>query len=456
MQDRPTVTITTSKHGPEAQGSMGSEPRIGIQAIRQRWMWVEATIWTDAMLTALENGVKGGKWYSMMDKVYAMPTLWLAWEAVKRNKGAAGIDKITIARFERNAPFYLRELSEELRTGTYTPQGVKRVYIPKGGGKMRPLGIPTVKDRIAQAAVKLVIEPIFENEFLDISYGFRPQRGAKDALREVDRLIKEGKVWVVDVDFQAYFDTIPHDKLMECVKRHISDSKVLGLIELWLKQKIVEECKEWVPDRGTPQGGVLSPVLANLYLHDLDVKMTKAGYQMIRYADDFVILTRSQEEAQRAKELVEAWAKENELIVHPEKTHIGNCAMEGEGFEFLGYRFEAGKRWVRKKSIQKFRDGVRARTIRTIGEPLQKVIGGLNTMLRGWYNYFKHVNKWGLETFDGFVRRRLRAILRRREKRPGFGRCLKDHLKWPNAFFAKLGLFTMENTRVSEIASRSR
>jgi RNA-directed DNA polymerase len=456
MQDRSTVMLTTSKHGPEAQSSTGSKLRMGIQAIRQRWMWVEATIWTDAMLTALENGVKGGKWYSMMDKVYAMNTLWLAWQAVKRNKGAAGIDKISIARFEKNALFYLKELSEELRTGTYDPQGVKRVYIPKGGGKMRPLGIPTVKDRIAQAAVKLVIEPIFENEFMDTSYGFRPERGAKDALREVDRLIKEGMTWVVDVDFQSYFDTIPHDKLMECVKRHLSDGRILSLIEQWLEQKIVEECKEWIPDRGTPQGGVLSPVLANLYLHDLDVKMAKAGYQMIRYADDFVILTSSQEEAQTAKELAEAWAKESELIVHPEKTHIGNCAIEGEGFDFLGYRFEAGKRWVRKKSIQKFRDAVRAKTARTIGEPLQKVIGGLNIMLRGWYNYFKHVNKWGLGTFDAFVRRRLRAILRKREKRPGIGRCLNDHLKWPNVFFAKLGLFTMESTKVLEVASRSR
>jgi RNA-directed DNA polymerase len=449
--------METSMHGPDGQGIRAQAPRVtSTDFNRGRWSWTEATIWTDAMLTALENGVKGGKWYSLMDKVYSANTLWAAWEAVKRNKGAAGIDKVSIKRFEANAALYLAELGEELRTGTYDPQGIKRVYIPKGGGKMRPLGIPTVKDRIAQAAVKLVIEPIFENEFMDTSYGFRPQRGAKDALREVDRFIKEGKTWVVDVDFQSYFDTIPHANLMERVKRHISDGKVLNLVEIWLKQKIIEECKEWIPTQGTPQGGVLSPVLANLYLHDLDVEVAKSGYQMIRYADDFVILTSSQEEAEKAKRLVEVWAEENGLIIHPEKTHIGNCTVEGEGFDFLGYRFEAGKRWIRKKSIQKFRDTVRAKTPRYRGGPIRAIIEDLNRSTRGWYNYFKHVTKWGLGTFDSFVRRRLRAIFRRREKRSGVGKCLYDHQKWTNAFFANLGLFTMEKARVLEIASRSR
>ena len=240
------------------------------------------------VLAALGNGVKGGKWYSLMDKVYALPTLTAAWEQVKANQGAAGIDRISIDRFEERAEQYLNELHQTLKDGTYRPEAVNRVYIPKSDGKQRPLGIPTVKDRVVQAAVKIVVEPIFEHEFLSMSYGFRPRRGCKDALREVDGLLKEGYTIVVDADMKSYFDTIPHNKLMQQIELRISDGKLLDLIRLFLQQEVMDGMERWTPMGGTPQGAVLSPLLANIYLHPLDMLITEAGLKMVRYADDFV------------------------------------------------------------------------------------------------------------------------------------------------------------------------
>jgi len=424
--------------------------------LRQRWSWTEETIWTENMLTALENGVKGGRWFSLIDKAYRTKTLEKAWDKVRRNKGAAGVDGVSIKRVANNPTKYLQELHEQLKADTYEPQAVKRVYIPKEKGKKRPLGIPVVLDRIAQMAVKLTIEPIFEKEFLSMSYGFRPGRGTKDALREVDSCLKEGLTWVVDADLQAYFDTIPHERLMAKVERYISDSRILNLLRLWLKQQIMEESKSWNPIKGSPQGAVISPLLANIYLHDLDQLLVNKGYRMVRYADDFVILCESEEKATKALSLVQQWVADNELTLHPEKTHVGNSAIEGQGFDFLGYRFEGGKRWIRKKSIKKFRDTIRAKTRRTCGQSIDEIIRRLSPTLRGWYNYFKHVNRWSLNTFDGFVRRRLRAILRFQEKRPGRGRTYADHRKWGIAFFADRELFSMEQARVSELARRPR
>ncbi len=407
------------------------------------------------MLAALENGVKGGKWFSLIDKVFAKQTLDCAWQAVRRNQGAAGVDKISVYKFELHGTKYLAQLRENLINSSYRPLDVRRVYIPKGGGKLRPLGIPAVIDRVCQAAVKLVIEPILEKEFLPMSYGFRPKRGAKDALREVDGLIKAGYTWVVDADLQSYFDTIPHDRLMTKLEHYISDGKVLDLVRSWLQQGIMEDGKRLTPIQGTPQGGVLSPVLANLYLHDLDVKITRAGFKMVRYADDFVILTKSQTEAQTALVLVQEWVQPNGLTLHPDKTHIGDCSIPGQGFDFLGYRFEAGTRWVRQKSILKFREKIRTLTSRVRSDPIECIITEVNKVLKGWYEYFKHVTKYSLEAFDSFVRRRLRAILLKREKKPGFGVSHEAHRRWPNSYFANLGLFTMDGYRVREVACRS-
>lgn len=406
------------------------------------------------MLSALANGVKGNKWFSLMDKVERASTLAAAWRKVASNGGAAGVDRQSIDRFAARSDDYLGELAQSLKERSYRPQAVRRVEIAKGDGKTRPLGIPTVKDRIVQTALKFVLEPIFEAQFLNGSYGFRPGMGCKDALREVDGLLREGFTFVVDADLQSYFDTIPHARLMQRVEERISDGPVLELIANFLTQDIMHEGQSWTPVGGTPQGAVISPLLANLYLHPLDVLMKADGYRMVRYADDFVILCGSREEATQALEKVRSWVGENGLTLHPDKTHVGDCRQPGEGFEFLGYRFEAGQRQVRKKSLQRLKDKIREKTRRTIGKSLKQVVNDLNPMLRGWFGYFKHAPERTFLALDGLIRRRLRAILRKHLKRPGFGRCLNDHRRWPNTFFAQAGLFTMHTALLEARQSR--
>jgi RNA-directed DNA polymerase len=416
--------------------------------------WVEASVWTERMLSALGNGVKGGKWFSLMDKVFAPKTLAAAWKKVRANKGAAGVDGQSIERFAAKAEDYLAELSAALREGSYRPQAVKRVDIPKGDGRTRPLGIPTVKDRIVQQAVRLVIEPIFETRFRDGSYGFRPGRGCHGALREVDRLIKDGYAHVGDADLAGYFDSIPHDRLVVRVEEKVSDGRVLDLIRGWLKADILKGLERWTPARGSPQGAVISPLLANIYLDPLDAAMADRGRRMVRYADDFVILCRTREEADAALAEVRAWVSENGLALHPEKTHVGDCRQPGQGFEFLGYRFEAGERHVRQKSLNKFKDSIREKTRRTRGDSLARSVADLNPLLRGWFGYFKHAHHTTFGKLDGFVRRRLRAVLRKQEKRPGQGICRADHQRWPNAFFAEAGLFALHTAWLSARQSR--
>ncbi len=421
---------------------------------RRDFTWVEASIWTERMLSALGNGVKGGKWFSLMDKVFAPKTLAAAWTKVRANRGAAGVDGQSIERFAAKAEDYLAELSAALREGSYHPQAVKRVDIPKGDGRTRPLGIPTVKDRIVQQAVRLVIEPIFETRFRDGSYGFRPGRGCHDALREVDRLITDGYAHVVDADLAGYFDSIPHDRLLARVEEKVSDGRVLDLIRGWLKADILKGLERWTPARGSPQGAVISPLLANIYLDPLDAAMAERGRRMVRYADDFVILCRTREEADAALAEVRAWVGENGLALHPEKTHVGDCRQPGQGFEFLGYRFEAGQRHVRQKSLNKFKDSIREKTRRTRGDSLACAVKDLNPLLRGWFGYFKYAHHTTFGKLDGFVRRRLRAVLRKQEKRPGRGVCRADHQRWPNAFFAEAGLFALHTAWLSARQSR--
>jgi RNA-directed DNA polymerase len=426
------------------QRSTGSadEAKQGAETLRSL-AGVEAAVWTERMLSALGNGVKGGKWYSLIDKVYAPATLELAWMKVDANKGAAGVDGQSVERFAAKADEYLSELTTALRAESYHPQAVKRVEIPKGDGRMRPLGIPTVKDRIVQQAVRLVIEPIFESGFCDGSYGFRPGRGCHDALREVDRLLKEGYTHVVDADLQSYFDTIPHERLMTRIEERISDGRVLDLIRGWLKAEIMQGLDRWTPALGSPQGAVISPLLANIYLDPLDWLMAEHGYPMVRYADDFVILTRSHAEAEAALALVRVWVATNGLILHPAKTRTANCRKKGNGFEFLGYRFERGRRDVRKKSLDKLKETIRAKTKRTRGQSLAFVIVDLNRTLRGWFGYFKQAHPSIFRQLDGMIRRRLRAMLRKQTRRSGFGIARTDHQRWPNAYFANAGLFAL-------------
>jgi len=418
------------------------------------WDWVDRSIWTERMLAALGNGVRGGKWFSLIDKVYRPTTLRSAWQQVLSNRGAAGVDRVSVERFAGQLDRYLGELERELQSGHYRPMPVRRVEIPKPDGKLRPLGIPTVRDRVVQAAVKRVIEPIFEQVFLPTSFGFRPGRGCKDALRVVDGLLQAGHTHVVDADLKGYFDSIPHDRLKQKLAEHLSDSRVLALLDSWIEQDVVQDLKRWTPTGGTPQGAVISPLLANLYLHDLDVTLAELGVPMVRYADDFVILCRTAEEAARALEVVRAWVTAAGLQLHPDKTHLGDCRVAGQGFEFLGYRFEAGQRWIRDKSLKAIKDRIRSQTRRTEGRSLRQIIAGLNPTLRGWFNYFKHAQRGIFRVLDGFIRRRLRAVLRKHAHRPGAGRCLADHRRWPNAYFAAAGLFTLSQAR--HAASQSR
>lgn len=438
----------------EAEKAPGVPARATQGAEARNWSWVEASVWTDRMVSALTNGVKGGRWYSLIDKVHAPATLAAAWAQVRANAGAAGVDGQSVERFEQAEQMYLAELGTALREDSYRPQPIRRVEIPKGDGKTRPLGIPAVKDRIVQTAVKLVIEPIFEAAFHPASYGFRPGRGCQDALREVQELLADGHTFVVDADFASYFDTIPHDRLMRRVEERISDGRVLALLRSWLEQDILREMERWTPTQGTPQGAVISPLLANIYLHPLDELMAARGYRMVRYADDFVVLCKSPEEATAALAQISAWVTANGLRLHPDKTHVGDCRQPGQGFEFLGYRFEAGRRFVREKSLNRFKDRVREKTRRTRGDSLARVIDSLNPMLCGWFGYFKHAHPKTFLALDGFIRRRLRAMLRKQQKRPASGRRLVDHQRWPNAFFAQAGLLALHTAWLTARHSR--
>jgi RNA-directed DNA polymerase len=394
------------------------------------------------MLTTLEHGVEGGKWFRLFDKVFSERNLWTAFQQVAAKAGAAGVDHVSVAQFERGLPETLWEVSDQLRHGTYRPQSIRRVHIPKPGThETRPLGIPTVRDRMVQAAVVNVIEPIFERDFAGHSYGFRPGRGCKDALRRVDGLLKAGHVHVVDADLKGYFDSIPHDRLMARLKEKIADGPVLSLIQSFLTAEILDDLEGWTPVSGAPQGAVLSPLLSNIYLDPLDHLMARSGFEMVRYADDFVILCRTPDEASRALELVRTWVSDNGLTLHPTKTRVVDARTDG--LDFLGYHFRGGKRWPREKSLTKFKDTIRAKTKRTHGDSLSSIITTRNRTLRGWFAYFQHSQPRIFRRLDGWIRRRLRSLLKRHEKRRGHGRGW-DHRRWPNAFFADQGLFSLE------------
>lgn len=408
------------------------------------------------MLEALEKGAKGTKWFRLFDKVFAERNLLAAFQQVAKNDGAAGVDHVTCDEFERQLPDSIWELSDLIKSGTFTPQAIKRVEIPKPGStEKRPLGIPTVRDRVVQAAIVNVIEPIFEREFAEHSYGFRPGRGCKDALRRVDGLIKSGHVFVVDADLKGYFDTIPHDQLMERVKEKIADGPVLKLIESFLTADIMSETATWTPEKGAPQGAVLSPLLSNIYLNPLDHLVAASGFEMVRYADDFVILCRSMEDAQRALDIVRTWTEQAGLTLHPMKTKLVDSRTEE--FSFLGYTFRGLNHWPRNKSRQKLKDKLRELTKRTSGESLSVIIRRANQSLRGWFEYFQHSTFANVfQDEDGWLRRRLRSLLRKRSKRRGISKGIADNKRWPDRFFAEQGLFSLKAAHVLALQSSPR
>jgi len=423
----------------------GATPPPQAADIRDRWWWVEHSVWTDRMLTRLEQSEPTTKWFRLWDKVLAERNLQATFWAVWRNEGAPGVDGQTVKQFDEHAEAERAGLREELRTRRYRRQPARRVWIPKPGTiERRPLGIPAVRDRTVEAAVRQVIEPIFERDFAASSYGFRPGRGCREAVARVEELLSQGHVWCVDGDLKSYFDTIPHDRLMAWVRERVVDGNVLGLIQQSLKAGVLEELKGWQPtERGTPQGAVISPLLANLYLNPLDHSMAPRGWEMVRYADDLVVLCQTREEAAGVLAFLRTWTEAAGLTLHPTKTRIVNVTQEG--LDFLGWHFRGGKKWPRHKSLQKLRDKLRPLTKRTSGKSLSEIVAQVNPILRGWYGYFRESHPSGLRGPDGWLRRRLRALLRKREKRPGYGLSEADSRRWPNRWFAAHGLYSLEH-----------
>ena len=420
------------------------------------------------------------KWHSLIDKVYAPRNLQSAWERVRANRGAPGVDGMTIAKFAEDADARLQRLSEDLRAQTYRPQPVRRVFLAKSGGGQRPLGIPTVRDRIVQQALLQVLEPLFEAQFSPRSHGFRPERGCTTALDVVDRAVRHGYGWVVDADLQSFFDTVDHERLLAALNEEVADGRVLKLIRCILQAGVsLPETAEVEPtELGTPQGSPLSPLLANVYLHAFDAQMVQAGYGLVRYADDFVIFAKSESEAtaalQRAREVLEGQLG---LRLHPEKTQVVSVT---DGFAFLGYHYfrdpktGALRKEVRPQSAQRFRDAIRQRTPRLRGQRkpkvrhltqrrlaknqrVQAIIQDLNRYLRGWHWYFKAV--WSaypatpFRNFDGFVRRRLRSAIS--------GRLGNEwNARLPNALLRQLGLVSLDELhrayRTGQLAAPAR
>ena len=415
------------------------------------------------------NGPKKRKWYSLIDKIWATANLEEAFREVKRNGGAAGVDRVTVKAFEERLEDNVRVLQQALRSKTYQPKPVRRVYIPKADGSQRPLGIPTVRDRVVQAATKRILEPIFEAKFLDCSFGFRPERSAHMALKKIRKDLMDGYLYVIDADIKSYFDTIPHDKMINEVREEVTDGSVLSLLESFLEAGIMEGGSFQLSQTGTPQGGVISPLLANIYLHRLDEQMTERGHRITRYADDFVICCRSQKGAERVlRTVVRFLEQEMGLKVHPDKTKIAN--NQEESFVFLGHEFKPGH-WMTPsaKAWKKFKERVKEVTRRNQTVNVEQLVKKkLNPYLRGWGNYFGHGDiKKRFKSMDSWIRRRLRMVqlrswrkvrkLHREMRRRGWRGELPGirmtawrsssgqyaHVAMPNVWFKEIGLCSL-------------
>jgi RNA-directed DNA polymerase len=404
------------------------------------------------MLKRLAQSQEQTVWYSLWDKVCNPDNLDAAILGVIKNRGSAGVDGQTTTQLKTEWTSESERLQQELRTGQYRPLPARRTWIPKMGSKeLRPLGIPAVRDRAVQGALRAVLEPIFERDFSEQSYGFRPGRGCLQALQRVESLMQSGHTWIVDVDLKSYFDTIPHQRLLELVAQRVADGKVLELLERYLKAGVMTSAKEWEPGvQGTPQGAVISPLLANLYLNPLDHLMAGKGWEMVRYADDMVVCAKTETQARQALQEIAKWTQTAQLTLHPTKTRILNAAEKG-GFDFLGYHFEqyregAGKKWPRQKSQQKLRERLRSKLARSRSGSIGQIMKEINPILRGWYGYFKYSLSSAMQRVDEWVRERTRHILRRRKKRQGMVKG-KERTEYRMAWFAEQGLFSLKDAQ---------
>ena len=379
----------------------------------------------------------GRKWYSLYDKVYAADVLRWAWHQVAANRGAAGVDGQSTQAFGAQADLHLAELRRRLAQQRYAPRPVRRHWIAKLGKKgRRPLGIPAVRDRVVQAALVAVLEPIFEAKFLGCSFGFRPGRSPRQALDRVSQALAQGQTWVVDADIRGCFDNIPHAPVIAEVAREVADGTVLALLTAFLKAGVLEGQDFQPTEIGTPQGAVLSPLLANIYLHRLDEALTAHGYTLVRYADDFVVLCRSQAEAEAALTAVRYVLAELGLALSEEKTRVVD--VQSGMFTFLGYTFRQAWRFPSDRALRRLRAKLRPLTRRQQPRAVQAVVTAVNPVLRGWGQYFRHGHCLkAFDRLDGWVRMRLRSFLWKRKAR---GRA---HHLWPNAYWASLGLFAL-------------
>lgn len=415
------------------------------------------------------------KWYSLIDKVYREKNLYEAFKAVKTNKGAPGIDGETIEDFEARLEENIEKLHHELKTNTYVPEKVKRVYIDKPDGGKRPLGIPTVRDRIIQQALLNIIQPIFETEFHPSSYGYRPKRSCQQAVAKAERFMnKYGLEYVVDMDLSKCFDTLDHEMIVKAVNKRISDGKILKLIKAFLKSGVMDDGVYYETEEGSPQGGVVSPLIANIYLDYFDKKMMAEKIRIVRYADDILIFARTKTEAGRVNALATKILEEElKLKVNKGKTHITNSS---KGVAFLGFKIYRNRVKIHPKRIARIKNKIRKLTPRNSGKNVEMMIQELNPVIRGWANYFKVADCGRVfREIGSWLRRRLRMkkmrewksweALHRQLRRIGYkGEFKKITMsKWrnslsplinmalPNKWFDSLKLFDMTKVKVGTL-----